>query len=56
MSAINFIPPITVIDAAKLEELRNDSILLNCLRNAGVANWDGWDFAVEVYQEIVGGG
>lgn len=23
--------------------------LLNCLRNAGVDNWDGWDFALEEY-------
>jgi len=24
-------------------------LLLQCLRNAGVDNWDGWDFAIEEY-------
>jgi len=37
------------ISKKEYEELLDDSRLLNCLRNAGVDNWDGWDFAIEAY-------
>lgn len=33
------------------DELVHDQTFLNCLQNAGVDNWDGYDFAVEAYQE-----
>lgn len=32
-------------------QLQDDARLLNCLRNAGVDNWEGWDFALEEYHE-----
>lgn len=32
-------------------ESLDDSILLDCLRSAGVDNWDGWDYAIELYNE-----
>lgn len=25
--------------------------LLNALRAAGVDNWDGWDYAIEIYEQ-----
>lgn len=37
-------------------ELCGDSLFLNCLRNAGVDNWDGYDFAVDEYNEANGEG
>jgi hypothetical protein len=40
---------------AEYDNLYDDSILLNCLRNAGVDNWDGWEYAVEAYEEIMNG-
>lgn len=37
-----------------LEETMNDHdedlAFLNCLRNAGVDNWDGYEFAIEEWQ------
>lgn len=42
------------ITKAEYDELQDDAMLLNCLRNAGVDNWDGWDFAIEEYQELTG--
>lgn len=30
--------------------LQDDSLLLLCLKGAGVDNWDGWDYALEMYQ------
>jgi hypothetical protein len=42
------------ITKAEYDELQDDATLLNCLRNAGVDNWDGWDFAIEEYQELTG--
>ena len=35
------------------DSLLKDSILLNCLQMMGVDNWDGYDDAIEQYQEIV---
>ena len=32
-------------------KLLSDQHFLNCLRNAGVDNWDGWDYAVEEFHE-----
>ena len=37
------------ISVKEYEELQDDSFLLNCLRNAGVDNWEGWDYALEEY-------
>lgn len=33
-------------------QLVDDSLFLNCLRNQGVNNWDGWDKACEEYEEV----
>lgn len=30
--------------------LKQDSLLLNILINAGVDNWEGYDVAIETYQ------
>lgn len=41
------------ISQEEYDELVDDQILLDCLRNAGVDNWEGWDFAIEQYQAIL---
>ena len=41
------------ISEEEYKALLNDSILLNCLQMMGVDNWDGYDDAIEQYQEIV---
>jgi len=41
-----------ILKPEEYEQLQKDSDLLNCLRNAGVDNWDGWDYAVDEYHEI----
>ena len=38
------------ISRAEYEDLLDESALLTCLRNAGVDNWDGWDYALEAYE------
>jgi hypothetical protein len=42
----------TSIPTKELEQLQKDKALLECLRHAGVDNWDGWDFALEEFQTI----
>ena len=44
---------LVTISEKEYQELLDDSLLLNCLRQAGVDNWDGWDGAVEMYEEAV---
>lgn len=39
------------IKKSEYDSLNDDSLFLNCLRNAGVDNWDGYDFACEEYNE-----
>ena len=41
------------ISEEEYDSLLKDSILLNCLQMMGVDNWDGYDDAIEQYQEIV---
>ena len=41
------------ISEEEYEALLNDSIFLNCLQMMGVDNWDGYDGAIEQYQEIL---
>lgn len=43
-----------VVKTDDYEELLDDSLFLNCLRNNGVDNWDWYDEAVEEYQQIKG--
>lgn len=38
-----------VLTQSEYDTLLNDQFLLQCLRHAGVDNWDGWDFALEEY-------
>lgn len=38
------------IREGELDELREDSHFLLCLRAAGVDNWDGYDIAQYLYQ------
>ena len=41
------------ISEEEYDSLLKDSILLNCLQMMGVDNWDGYDEAIEQYQEIL---
>lgn len=43
-----------VVNSEEHEELLDDSLFLNCLRNNGVDNWEWYDEAVEEYQQIKG--
>lgn len=43
-----------VVDSDEYEELLDDSLFLNCLRNGGVDNWDWYDEAVAEYQQSKG--
>jgi len=43
-----------VVDSDEYEELLDDSLFLNCLRNNGVDNWDWYDEAVAEYQQSKG--
>lgn len=42
------------ISKEEYEELLDDSLFLNCLRNNGVDNWDWYSEAVEQYQQLKG--
>lgn len=39
------------ISKREYEELEKDCLLLNALRSVGVDNWDGYDIALEQYNE-----
>jgi len=39
------------ISKEEYDELKSDARFLDCLRAAGVDNWDGYGFALEEYQE-----
>ena len=41
------------ISEEEYDSLLKDSILLNCLQMMGVDNWDGYDEAIEQYNEIM---
>jgi hypothetical protein len=41
------------ISEEEYDSLLKDSILLNCLQMMGVDNWDGYDEAIEQYNEIL---
>jgi hypothetical protein len=40
----------TIVNNMAYDKLLDDSDFLDCLRGAGVDNWDGYDIAVEEYQ------
>lgn len=39
------------INKIEYEELLEQIRFLNCLEAAGVDNWDGYDYAQEIYEE-----
>lgn len=41
----------TTISTAIYESLLEDSFMLSCLERAGVRNWDGWEVAMEMFNE-----
>lgn len=43
--------PAIVILISEYNQLVEDSLFLACLRNHGVDNWDGYDYAVDEYNE-----
>lgn len=45
---------LVTISRKEYDSLLEDSAWLNCLQNAGVNNWCGWDYALELYQEQYG--
>jgi len=42
------------IPEKEYHKLLDDQLFLEALRAAGVDNWDGWDFAIEILQEWSG--
>lgn len=38
------------VSKTEYDQLLDDSFFLNCLRNAGVDNWDGYEYAQEEYE------
>ena len=46
-------PKKITISEEEYDSLLKDSILLNCLQMTGVDNWDGYDEAIEQYNEIM---
>jgi len=38
----------------QINGMEADVSFLNCLRNAGVDNWEGYDFAIEAFNEEMG--
>lgn len=43
-----------IIPSEEYEEMYDDGLFLNCLRNNGVDNWEWYSEAVEEYQQIKG--
>jgi len=42
------------ITKKEYEELKSSQTLLFALQGAGVDNWEGWDDAIEIFQEMDG--
>ncbi len=40
------------ISKKEYEQLQKDQCFLECLRGAGVDNWEGYDYAIEMMQEM----
>lgn len=40
------------IDSNELDMLRRSDDILTALLDAGVDNWSGWDYAMELYREM----
>jgi hypothetical protein len=41
-----------LVEVETLEEFKENALFLEALRAAGVDNWDGYDYAVTIYQEL----
>jgi hypothetical protein len=41
-----------LVEVETLEELKENALFLEALRAAGVDNWDGYDYAQDIYREI----
>ena len=39
------------ITAKEFDSLTRAAFFLDCLENSGVDNWDGWEYAMEEFQE-----
>ena len=48
MNETKIISNVTTVDTEYLNKLKEDSLELECLHGAGVDNWDGYDYAMEV--------
>jgi hypothetical protein len=44
-----------LVDIEVLKELQDQALWLDCLDTAGVDNWDGYDYAAEIYSRIKDG-
>lgn len=44
--------PTVTITVAEYEQLLQDADKLSCLEGAGVDNWDGYDMAMEMLEEM----
>jgi len=44
-------PKAITIPLAEYEKMKEDLVFLTCLRNAGVDNWVGYDYALDLYEE-----
>lgn len=40
------------ITQKEFDQLCHDSNFLNCLQGCGVDNWDGYDYAIEAFEEM----
>jgi phage pi2 protein 07 len=46
-----FMEETITITKDEYDELIEDRKFLDCLRSAGVDNWEGYDFAIEMFNE-----
>lgn len=49
--ALNSLEGYTLVKTEYLMDLIDDSDLLDCLKVAGVNNWDGYDAALEMFND-----
>jgi hypothetical protein len=49
--AIEIKDDVVTMSVAEYEKLYDDSLFLNCLRNAGVDNWQGYECAQDEYRQ-----
>jgi hypothetical protein len=52
MSTVVIKDDVVTMSLAEYEEMLEDQVFLNCLRNQGVDNWQGYEFAQEEFQEF----